>query len=227
MQIDWSVVLDRSIFLGVGCVIGFFLGRMKISLDDTREDVHRLMEDKQGREHDKDEAGGVSIRSLLSNIVLALVVLLVAFGAIKTNQASNRSDEAVAELRQSKQRGDAENQCVSATLFTMARALNERTTYSTEQANANIALQNAQLNFIQVLLSPSKTDSDARIALSRYYESLQKFRDLVGKSAAKASVYQYPTPDQFADCLRDARDGKLSEATIDSIGKPPPSPPAG
>ena len=124
-----------------------------------------------------------------------LLVVLVAFSTIKSQTASNRSADV------------QKNQAVVATctsefLAKTIRALNERTTYATDQAAANIELQRAQAQFVGIVLTDPPLPSDAqRRALQRYYSALNDYIDVNSKVSQKAVQFPYPTNDEYRACL--------------------------
>jgi hypothetical protein len=88
--------------------------------------------------------------------------------------------------------------CTEEFLGTTVAALNERTTYSTQQANANIELQKAQLKFLSVISKPGDS-GDA--ALNEYVDALQNFFHVTALTAGKAESNPYPTREDYRMCL--------------------------
>lgn len=138
------------------------------------------------------------IRPTANGVALALVVIITAWAAFIT-QKGNAQLASEQEIKQD------EDLCTSQVVFTAIRALNERTQFNTTQAAANVALQEAQLNFIRVILNPKSPEGQGRTALEQYFNALTEFTTLVGRTTDKARAFPYPTPREYTDCLAQAR----------------------
>lgn len=127
-------------------------------------------------------------------IVWVAIIGIIGWSVIQTS-GNNRDIARV-------QDGMAQNaQCTETYLTNTVKALNERTTYSISQANANAHLQQAQLTFIQVLLDPAAGDNDGRIALNNYFDALKRYNRLTALSVTKQVQYKYPSATEYRNCL--------------------------
>lgn len=148
---------------------------------------------------DQEETRASRIRPTANGVALALVVIITAWAAFITQNAN----EQVASEQEVKQDEDL---CTSRVVFTAIRALNERTQFNTVQAGANVALQQAQLNFIRIILNPEAPDDRGREALEEYFDALTEFTTLVNRTTDKAKAFPYPTPSEYTQCLAEARE---------------------
>lgn len=196
-NIDWIWLSCGIPCLCVGFVLGYVAGRLQ---NDHREN-------KETEVARKWNEYGIFKHRLASNVAAALVVLITAFAAFSSQVASNNANEAVAEVKHQTSIRNAETQCISTIVFATIQALNERTTYTIAQAEANVDLQRAQAELLSFFLNsaPDTPEEAGRAAVARYFAALQKFTDLAAQTANKAEQYEYPTEEEFLDCLHEAR----------------------
>lgn len=135
---------------------------------------------------------------VVNGVALALVVIVTAYAAFLSQVASNK-------VQDSQDQRDRENQCTSTIIFNTVKTLNERTQFSTQQAQANVELQKSQLEFITTLVTPQE-QADYQPKLEQYFKALKNYNMIVAKSAGKAESYPYPLPEQYAQCLAKARE---------------------
>jgi hypothetical protein len=192
---------DRATMLVVGGIIGFVLGyivaRLRIitdELDEMKEelDVAVGSEETQGRNE-----RGLMKRPTLPGVALLVVVMLTAWAAFtsqRATQEAKETQEQVVEL----------SGCNQEFLGKTILALNERTTYSAEAAEANVDLQKSQAAFFAVYLGPPpSTAEDRRVAATDYLRDLTKFISVSEKSRYKVETNPYPTNKEYAECLGD------------------------
>jgi hypothetical protein len=129
-----------------------------------------------------------------NRIAWLLIIALIFFSVLATAITNSRLADAQSGLIRSQ---DCTQQFLGATV----NALNERTTYTTAQANANSDLQHAQLKFIATLANKKHTQSDAESAFTDYFHALKHYNTLVALSAGKADRFPYPTTDDYRACL--------------------------
>lgn len=185
---------DRLWYLLLGCLIGFVLGYITRALRDIKEELQEV-------EHvvrKKDERGFMRY-PLVADLALILVVVVTVYAAFASQKASNDVKDAQDRIAQV-------TKCNQVYLTRALEALNERSTYSSDQAKANVNLQQKQLAFLTILLDvPPPTPAEGRKALTDYYkavqEGLEKFIDLSGKTLAKYRANPYPTEDELQACL--------------------------
>jgi hypothetical protein len=127
-------------------------------------------------------------------IAWVLLIGIIAFSVIRTQQTNDHLTDAQASILSSQT-------CTEQFLGSTVKALNERTQFSTAQANANVDLQQAQLRFITVIVNPGHPDSVGDQALREYFNSLRNFIRITSLNAGKASQFPYPTSDDYRACL--------------------------
>ena len=188
---------DRIQWLLLGCLIGLVLGyvardiRDKISMKRSAEEERAI---RMGERHKRNESGMMR-GTYLANIMLLLVVLLTAVAAFQSQKASNNVERANREIT-------AIGDCTRVYLDRTITALNERTTYSRAQADANVELQRLQSRFLSVLLvQPPAPIEEFNGALQNYFDALNEFVRLAGKTSQKAAENPYPTEDELDRCI--------------------------
>lgn len=133
---------------------------------------------------------------VVNGIALGLVVIITAYAAFLSQLASNK-------VQESQNQRDEENRCTSTIIFSTVKALNERTEFSTAQAEANVRLQKSQLEFITTLVNP-QVQANYKEKLEGYFKALKAFNEVVAQNAGKAESFPYPVPEQYARCLANA-----------------------
>lgn len=208
---------DRLLWLIVGIIIGFLLGYLTKELRDTNEKLDEIKKELdevddivkhfhpeyEGREehrrtHARDERGVLDTR-VGRNVALAVVVLLTAIAAFRSQAAVNRVHDAQDQQR-------AISVCVATTLADTIKTLNLRTEFTRNQATANVDLQRAQSQLLGVLLHrPPYPDPVQRHAFHKYFHALNDFVHAYGQSENTADKNPYPTVVQFDKCLEQER----------------------
>lgn len=191
---------DRLGFMLVGAVIGYSIR----TIQEIKKEVGNV--DKKLPRKNED---GFMRKPLFADIAILLVVAMCVYASFTTQANNNRLEQAVADIEQ----GQVENEetrvrlaritnCSSAYLAKTIEALNQRTTYTQEQADANVKLQQAQRDFLTLILTvPPPTDAEATRAVSEYVEKLSAFVEVSDKNKEKTQSYQYPTTDELNNCL--------------------------
>lgn len=195
-NIDWGWIGCGVPWLLVGFVFGYIVGRIQNGFQDNKE----------SRMVNRDERG-IFRYPLLADVAALLVVIITVFAAIQSQAASNDAQDAIAEVKVQTDVRNSETKCVSTVVFATIQALNERTTYTIKQAQANVALQRAQALLIDFFLTatPTTPEEEGRAAISRYFGALQTFTKLAAKTAGKTKQYEYPTEEEFLVCIHRAR----------------------
>lgn len=124
-----------------------------------------------------------------------LLLGVIIFSVVRTQQSNDR----VADVQTSMLRSQ---DCTQQFFGSTINALNERTTYTVQQANANQDLQQAQLKFITVLAAPDHTTAQGTAAFSDYFDALRHYNTLVQLGAGKADRFPYPRVEDYRACLR-------------------------
>lgn len=183
---------QRILALLLGCFVGFILGYIVRTLHDLRERVEQV--DKHVVEHKDDPDSGKTTPRWVLNAALAFVVILTAYSAFASQNASH-------DANNNSKRLDNSTSCNQEYLTKTISALNARTAYSSEQNAANVALQEAQIVFLRVLRDSDSTTKNSKDALQAYLGALTKFSEVVNKSSDQVSANPYPKTDNFKDCV--------------------------
>lgn len=197
-NIDWEWIGCGVPWLLVGFVFGYIVGRIQNGFQDNKES-HMSKRKRDER--------GIFRYPLLADAAALIVVIITVFAAIQSQAASNHAQDAIAEVKVQTEVRNAETKCISTVVFATIQALNERTTYTIRQAQANVDLQRAQALLIDFFLTatPTTPEAEGRAAISRYFEALQIFTKLAAQTAGKAKQYEYPTEEEFLGCIHNAR----------------------
>lgn len=189
-----STLLDRTIWFVAGCLIGFLVGWFVRHARETETDLKRV-DRKLDQLLTRNEAGRASFRS----VALVAVILMTAYAAFSSQLTNNR----VADV-QARQADLAT--CNQSFLGRTIDALNERTTYSGQQASANLKLQKTQADFLSiVLIRPAVSVERIQDALEIYFDALTEFTTVVTKQQQTVADNPYPSEDELQQCLADAR----------------------
>lgn len=182
---------ERVAYLIIGGIIGFILGYIVRSLRDInqKEDaVYNLIK------KDRDETGEIR-KPTAQGVALFFVVCLTLFASVQSQMNSN-------EVEDSQDQQATVTRCTQSYLSQVLVAVNERTTYSRDQSIAAVELQRAQAEFIALALQdPPFEQARVLAGLTKYQDKLNKYVELVGKTASKQAANAYPTDEDFAMCI--------------------------
>jgi len=182
---------DKITYFIVGALVGFAFGYITRSLrkiNKTVEEMDDLL--KKGR----DERGFMRIPAV-ADAAFLVILALTLYGVVGSQKASRDVQDAQ----------DAQGRTVACTqqyLSKTIKALNERTTYTTEQASANVELQKSQATFLNIFLrKPPASNTEAEDALNAYFSSLTEFVKVAGQTQQKVTTNPYPTDEEFVTCV--------------------------
>lgn len=197
-------LLERAIFLAIGGGIGFILGFIVANLRDIKEEVDEVLDiEKRTRglptRHIRDERGFMR-HPVIADAMLLLVLVLTVWAAFGSQKASNDVQATQDDIQ-------TVTTCNQKFLGELLIAVNERTTFTADQARANIRLQTSQSKFLAILLAdPPKTDLVQDQALRLYYTNLTEYVKVNGQAAKKAEENPYPTIEDFNYCLENYKE---------------------
>lgn len=206
---------DRLLFLLLGVVIGFVFGyltRLMQGMKEIKEEldeVDEIVKENLGSHHDDDykgahmkpfrqnEKGFMKLSSRqVANVAVLLLVGLAFYASVVSQKASNDATD-------SQERMEQIVSCNRTTMTAVLESLNERSTYTVEMARANIDLQTSQSKFFAVLLhEPPYSEARRARAVQEYYADLQTFLTLAEKNQGQLAQNQFPTIEEFEDCLQ-------------------------
>lgn len=199
---------ERLSWLAIGCLVGYCLGYLRsiiITLKDIKEELDEV--DDIVKHRDRDERGTMK-RPSWQNIALFVVVLLTVFASFQSQVASNRSDQAadrannISEKVIQLQREEKQNvDCLTQVLFDAINALNERTTYSSAQIDANIQLIQGQLDWLSKAQNPNLSQDEQLLLFQEYVTQVQQFIELSNQTKAHQNQFPYPTAEDLKACL--------------------------
>lgn len=188
---------DRVAYLILGCFIGFVLGYIARTLQTLADRVDEV--DKTVKKRDE---GGFVRNPIMLDVVLLFVVGLTAWAAIASQIASNKSNDTSDTVIQI-QKDMAKNQaCTTQVLFDVVTAANDRTTYSADQADANIKAWQAQLNLLTKSQDPSLSRAQQINLYQTYTSQVQRYLELAVKARDQAQNHPYPTVEDLTGCLQ-------------------------
>lgn len=197
-------VLERVICFAIGSGLGFLAGYIVASLREIKEEVDEMLDIEKGSTPDRpvtkrDERGFIRY-PVLADAMLLVVLVLTVYAAFVSQAASN-------DVRATQESQDQVTECNKVFLTRTIDALNERTTYTQAQAQANVELQRAQTRLLAVLLEePPPSDARSEVAFNEYFETLTNFVTVNSKYADKVETNPYPTTDEVEDCLNSEGD---------------------
>lgn len=196
---------ERLEWLLLGAAIGFILGYIVRTLREIQEELHEV--DEIVTERKRDESGFK--RPSLQNVALFLVIGLVAFSAFQSQRSSNTSNEtsktvAAQQITLGSFQDDLQHNetCNSQILFDVVKAITERTTYSSAQADANINLVKAQYHLITKAQDLALTPEEGQALFQAYVAQVKTFLKLAKQTQNKQLQNPYPTPEDLTTCLQ-------------------------
>lgn len=188
-----DVFWDRMIFMALGCIMGFVLGLL-IKVDreakeacrevrEVHEEVHELLEHEKHKDEKEDGT------TVIQTITFVLCALLIGYATVASQLAVNKSNH--------------QADCTQTTVVDVLNILGERSTYTVDQVQANKELQEAQADFISLVLRPRSTFEQRREALSEYFDALNEFTKYASAAATKASNFPIPKSKGYKECLNE------------------------
>lgn len=203
---------DRFGWIILGCIIGYVVGRIQGTmrantrqLQAIKEELDEVDEIVKDHERHHDEHGFMTFMNAALVVVLVLTVYAAfssgkAVNDVKKVQVQQAANQAALEDAQA--RLDAVVACTQKILSKAVVALNERTTYSTEQSRANVDLQKSQSAFFKILLhKPPYSQQRRDEAVQQYFSDLTAFLDVSKAQAVKVAENSYPTDEELSSCL--------------------------
>lgn len=175
----------------MGCIIGFMCGYIVRSLRELKDQVEQV--EQHVKEKSKDE--GFVRNALVLDMALILVIALTVWASFSSQKSSNDVKNTQATLTNI-------TICNQQYLSKTISALNSRTQYSQQQADANVDLQQAQFKFLTTIINrTTHTDAERQKQSLDYLDALQRYLTLAGKSSSTIKDNPYPTNAELATCL--------------------------
>lgn len=191
----------RISFLLLGCGVGFVMGYIVRSIRELKDkvdevDKHVLNENGNVNPTEDSQDEGFVLPRFVGQIALLLVVLLTAWSAFASQKATNEVTKTQADQKRI-------TTCNALFLRDTITALNQRTTYTIAQADANVVLQKSFADVINLLLrkTPPPTSQDLRHVIGSLQTSLQSFLSLSVKNKSTLVQNPYPTTRELLNCL--------------------------
>ena len=208
-----TVTLDERVgYLLLGVLIGFVLGYFTHHIRNIEKSVKNV-EDVICKTN-RNEGGFMRIPRWneltgrlpfrfpsWQRVALFLVVVMTLWASIQSQIVSNDQQRVSDQQKVAADRDRQTQESISKVTFcnqqilskTIA-ALNERTTYTKRQTEANITLQTSFLEFLKVIaFKPPKPQSERTAAFDGYVVKLNNFVELANKSKDKAIKNPYQT----------------------------------
>jgi hypothetical protein len=208
---------DRIGWLLLGCILGFIAGYYTRTLQEIKEEldeVDAIVKEKRFSRRRSDRGDekilrlppnlvelerpndeGFTRTPWIMNVALFIVVIMTLWAAVSSQHSSNTVKTTQAQIKQV-------TACNQVYLTKTIDALNERTTYTQAQADANVNLQKAQALFLNELLHrPPYSQRRQSRAAKNYLTTLTKFVTVSGQSSRKQTANPYPTKRALKRCL--------------------------
>lgn len=213
-----STLWDRAFFLLLGIVLGFMLGltvsafKMARKAEEEAHETHlecvRLEEQVR---HLKGEDGFFEFRKshrFWGNVGLSFIVVIVAYAAIASQFASNKTNKTVEENQhQTDQIQEIVNElkltqdCTETIIIKSLDILNQRTDLNIKQTKANMILQEAQHEYLRLVVK-QRGDREAQLELFNiYYEALGDFVKTSNEVNYELQFYPIPDTSGYRQCL--------------------------
>lgn len=136
---------------------------------------------------------------LVQDFAVIIVVAVTAWAAFASNHAAN-------EVQKTQDDQVVITTCTAEFLASTMEALNERTTFTKEQAEANVELQKAQAAYVGIFFQdPPPIPQQAMEALRKYFDKLTEFITINAKALAKVEQNPFPTVKGYNRCLHPDR----------------------
>ena len=191
---DWS---ERIIWLIAGGAIGYILGYLTRYFREMKEEIDEvdgIIKRHFGKRED-DKEGGFMRHPVVADIAVVLALALTLFGVFKTAEVNN-------DLKDVQYAQGKVTVCNQEFLSRTIRALNDRTAFTIEQAEANIDLQKSQTRFFALLLEQPPRPEDARRKAGQdYLNDLTTFLTVSGQNKHAVEANPYPTNEELKKCL--------------------------
>lgn len=180
--------------LAVGIVIGYLvrLSQENRAIKEELDEVDHIVKDIQ--KHERNESGFMR-KPWVVNLVAILLVGIAVYAAVASQEANNNMQASV-------DRNEIVTYCNLAVTSDALVALNERSTYTVSQTQANVDLQSDFADLINLLLHKPPYNEDIRIeAFQKYQTSLNNFVRLANNTVDKAEDNPFPEVDDLVDCI--------------------------
>lgn len=193
---------DRLGMFLLGCLIGSVVGYIVRLLQETREKIDRVDKTvKDAHRAPRDEKGFMRYR-FVADILMLTALTITVMAAFSTNQVNNNLKDTQKDLAVAQDRIDHISSCTAIFLGDALEALNARTEYSGQQAQANIDLQKAQAQMLRILLHvPPHPSARQGEATQEYFDTLLRFLNISQTQRNRADANEYPTLEDFETCL--------------------------
>lgn len=212
--------MDRVGWVLLGMALGYIiriLQEMKKEVEEVDEILTRREQRQLAKQNTpKRDERGVFQLAHGRTIAIAVAIMLCIYATWSTGATNNKLEDAIQDLEaqqtaiEASQEEDVQIQlglarvtvCTQEYLTKTIKALNDRTTFTVEQAQANIRLQEAQANFFQLLLEePPRSEEERRAAALAYVNSLEIFVKVGNQFTKDVKGNPYPTSEDFLTCL--------------------------
>jgi len=202
---------DRITWLLIGCALGLVLGYWTRYLQETRQSLKGNKEELDEVDDivtsihntEKRSERGFGSTELAVKIALPIVVLITAWAAFQAQVALNHYKVQQAQIKMTQDETAAQTVCTRTILSQTISALNIRTQYTQNQAQANVELQRAQAQLLRILLHKPPYSEEAREDASTDYAwSLGDFLTSASTTSDSFDENPYPKDDALAICIR-------------------------
>lgn len=195
-------LFERLLYVAIGGVLGFILGVIVTYLHEIKEELDEVDHILKDQGHiENDETGAVSW-GFFKKYYMLIIVILVAYAAFASQNASNHSNDNAAQLKALVVKQDRISSCNKEFLGKLLNAVNERTASNQAQIQANVALQAAQAKFFGLIIrKPPPNPDEGAAAAQKYFGALNDFLETSKTSAKTVAKNPYPQKKSFTACI--------------------------
>lgn len=186
---------ERIAWLLLGMLIGFVLGFIVARLRAIEEKVDTVDEHLMQRRRDINDQRGFMRFPLVADVLYFLVLIIVVWGAISAQKASN-------EVKETQKRLSHVVSCNRYYLGAFLEAVEPRTTSNQKQTTANVELQRAWYRVIRFELHIPPYSEEARRAKAEEYAGvLQSYIEAADNARNQGIMNPYPSVEDLDRCI--------------------------
>ena len=138
------------------------------------------------------------------SVAMLVVVVLVVLAAFRSQRSANKANDAQKKIATSQDQVTDVASCSQTFLTITIAALNDRTTFSSQQAQAQVDIQVANEAYLQARQEvPPVSDAALSMVRMNYINVVQHYIMVQQQNATTIKNHPYPTVDDFMNCLKD------------------------
>lgn len=206
--------LENVFYLVLGCLIGYRLAKLELSLDSIKREVDEV----DALMKKRDEKGFMSVR-IVRDVIVGVLVIATSLAAIWSGAAKQHSDEAARKSNAAVHRSDDAVQkmkdiskCNQQILGDLLVAVNERSKVTKPLAKSNLALQRSFRDLIQQLIHiPPFSNAENFVATQKFFKDQNTYIHRTGKQLNDVVENPLPTLGDYKICLHDRKQAEREQ----------------